>query len=55
MSKTLGSLIGFVVALAGTAQATDGVRARLWELAAKTEPARIAEVQKFAKQHGFSN
>lgn len=55
MSKALGSLIGFVVALAGAAHATDGVRARLWELAAKTEPAGIAEVQEFAKQHGFSN
>jgi hypothetical protein len=53
--SALGSLIGFVVALAGAAHATDGVRARLWELAAKTEPAGIAEVQEFATQHGFSN
>jgi len=27
----------------------------LWELAAKTEPAGIAELREFAKQHGFSN
>lgn len=27
----------------------------LWELAAKTEPAAVAELRDFAKRHGFSN